>query len=111
MLGKQFLKPHTGPFIHLVIGSGFSVTGDKSGISLSLGLLEAYIFGIKSKESGRQWQKRQTPGKEKNQKERRGQLDQRALAPGLPQTRSAANQRTNLAATSLQRQSLEQSHF
>lgn len=37
MLGKQLEKLHMGPFIPLIIGSGFSVTGDKSGISLSLG--------------------------------------------------------------------------
>ena len=53
MLGKHFYKLHMGPFIHLIIGSGSSVTGDKSDISLSLGLLEFYIFGIKSKGSSR----------------------------------------------------------
>jgi len=54
MLGKHFYKLHMRPFIHLIIGSGSSVTGDKSDISLSLSLLEVYIFGIKSKGSGRQ---------------------------------------------------------
>ena len=54
MLGKHFYKLHMEPFIHLIIGSGSSVTGDKSDISLSLSLLEVYIFGVKSKGSGRQ---------------------------------------------------------
>lgn len=54
MLGKHFYKQHMEPFIHLIIGSGSSVTGDKSDISLSLSLLEVYIFGVKSKGSGRQ---------------------------------------------------------
>ena len=53
MLGKHFYKLHMGPFIHLIIGTGSSVTGDKSDISMSLGILEFYIFGIKSKVSGR----------------------------------------------------------
>lgn len=53
MLGKQVYKLHMGPFIHLLIGSGSSVTGDKSGISLSLRLLEVYIFGIKSRQEQR----------------------------------------------------------
>lgn len=84
-----------GPFIHLIIGSGFSVTGDKSGISLSLGLLEAYIFGIKSKESGRRWQRRRTPGKKEKLEGETWTAGQTGLGP-----RSAVNQRTNLAATS-----------
>lgn len=54
MLGKHFYKLHMEPFIHLIIGLGSSVTGDKSDISLSLSLLEVYIFGVKSKGSGRQ---------------------------------------------------------